>query len=145
MKKFLLPAVAISFSVLALSLFAPSAAYAQRSLHSTTKVETYMVVKIIDDNKAEDKDKIEYRAISASQFKDEEKRVKDDNALKLKEWHDLRKTDPTAPMPKKIIIKKIPRLTGYQTQKIAQEAADKLKDEEANKDNAGAKPADLKK
>ena len=65
----------------------------------------------------DDEDKIEYKAISTTQYKDEEKRVKEDNKTKIKEWHDQCKTDPQAPRPKTIYIKKIPKLSGYQTQK----------------------------
>jgi hypothetical protein len=56
----------------------------------------------------------------------------------LKEWRDLIKTDPQSPRPIRVTIKKIK--VGYETQKIAQEYADKLKDELLNKDS-NTKPA----
>ncbi len=154
MKKFLLPAVALFVSILALSLLAPSGAYAQSShtpshgAHSTTpKVETYMVIKVTDENKDESKGekKVEYKAIAASHFKDEQKRVSDDYKQKMKEWHDLRKTDSSAPMPKRIKIQKLQ--SDYETQKVAQEYADKLKKEaeDKDKDNGDAKSTDVKK
>jgi hypothetical protein len=137
MKKFL-PAVALSVSIFAMALFALSRAHAWGVPHKgTTKNESYMVIKIIDENKTDDargggaNNKIQFKVISASQYKDEEKRVNDDNATKLKEWKDLIKTDPQTPRPIKITIKKIK--TGYQTQKIAQEYCDKLRDEAEGK------------
>jgi cell division protein FtsX len=134
MKKFLLSAILLPVSIFALALVVPSGACA--AAHSTApKVETYLVITITDENKTENQ--VEYKAIATSQYKAEEKRVKDDNATKMKEWKDLKKTTPDAPAPKKIIIKKIPKLTGYLIQKDAQEAADKLKKEAA--DNAAPK------
>lgn len=141
MKKFLPPAVVLSVSILALSLLARSAAHADKPAKTTTANETYMVIKITDDNKADKK--VEYRAIATSRYKDEEKKVKDDYAQKLKEHKDLIKTDPSTPRPKKILIKKVK--TGYLTQKIAQEYADKLRDEESDKDGGVVKPKDIKK
>ena len=140
MKNTFLHAVALSLSAAVVLLLSSSAAFGQKAGGKGTTDETYMVIKIIDDNKTDNK--VEYKAIATSQYKDEEKRVKDDNTEKLKVWHDLRKTDPTAPMPKKILIKKIPKLTGYLLQKDAQEAADKLRDEESGK--APKKPVDNK-
>ncbi len=127
MKKLLLPAIALSVSILALSLLARSGSCAA-SKGAAPKVETYMVIKVTDENKTENK--VEYKAIAASQLKSEEKRVNDDYKQKLKEWHDLKKSDPTAPHPVKIAIKKLQ--VGYETQKIAQEYADKLKKEAAD-------------
>ena len=45
--------------------------------------------------------------------------------MKVKEWQDLKKTDPTVPHPVKPTIQKVG--TPYQTQTIAQKVADKLK------------------
>lgn len=147
MKKFLLPAVALSAAIFALSLLAPSAAYGQspRKGNVTKAAETYMVIKVIDENKDESKGekKVEYKAIAASQLKDEKKRGDDDFKQKMKEWHDLRKTDPNTPMPKKIKILKVQ--SDYETQKIAQEFADKKNKEEADKDSDDAKPTVHKK
>ena len=42
-----------------------------------------MVIKITDDNKTENK--VEYKVITAKQYKDEEKRIKDANTQKQKE------------------------------------------------------------
>ena len=100
--------------------------------------ETYLVIKVTDENKTENKgdNKVEYKAITASQFKTEEKRVNDDYKQKMKEWHDLKKTDPQAPMPMRT-HQEVPKT--YETQKIAQEYADKLKDEEANNGDAQSK------
>jgi hypothetical protein len=150
MKKFFLPAIALPVSLFALSLLATWEAHAQTPHHTPTKstapkVETYMVIKVTNENKDESKGehKIEYKAIATSQLKDEKKKAEDDYKQKLKEAHDLRKTDPTTPMPKKIKIQVLKR--DYETQKIAQEYADKLKDEEADKGNVGTKPKDVKK
>ncbi len=149
MKKSLLSTVALAVSVFALPFLSPSDGFAQKQPSrgsNGTANETYMVVKIVDENKDETKGekRVEYKAVSASQLKGEEKRVKEENARKLKEWHDLRITDPTAPQPKKIVIKKIPKLTGYETQTIASEVARKLTDEEADKAAGAVKPKDNK-
>ena len=99
-----------------------------------------MVIKIIDENKgnpayeSRGDNKIEYKVIPTSTYKDEEKRIKDAYTELLKEWQDLKKSDPQAPRPVKPIIKKLK--TGYQTQKIAQEYADKLRDEELEKEDS---------
>jgi hypothetical protein len=130
MKKSFLPAVALSVSIFALSLLASSGANAAASSKGAAKNETYMVIKITDESKTDNK--VEYKAIATSQLANEEKRVKDDYTQKMKEWHDLRKTDPNAPAPKKIKIQKIK--SDYETQKIAQEYADKLKAEAAGKE-----------
>ena len=146
MKKFLLPAIALSVSIFAFSLLVPSGASAAstpKPKTGTSKTETYMVIKVIDENKEENK--VEYRAVATSRYKDEEKRVKDDNAKKIKEWKDLLKTEPNTPRPKKIVIKKIPKLTDYQLMEDAQKAADKLKDEELDKDNGDQKPKDTRR
>jgi len=127
MKKSLLCALVLSAAVSAALLFTPSKACAWAGAQGKTAVpETFIVVKIGDD----------YKAIGKSTLKNERKRVDDEYATKVKEWHDLRKTDPTAPHPVKPIIKIIG--TPYETQKIAQKAADDLKDEAANKDDATA-------
>ena len=140
MKKFVLPAIAISVSLFALALFATSGTCSQPPTHPTgPKADTYMVIKVTDENKADKK--VEYKAISSSQYKDEEERVKKDNDKNLKEWKDKIKDEPSTPRPKRILIKKIK--TGYQTQKVAQDKADKLRDEEAGKDDE--KPKDTKK
>ncbi len=136
MKKFVLPAVALSVSIFALSLLAPSRAHAWASgRKGGAKTETYMVIKITDENKDESKNekKIEFKAIAASQYTAEEKRIKDEFKKKMDEWRDLKKTDPTAPQPKRIVIKKIPNLTGYLIQKDAADAAKKLQDEAEGK------------
>jgi hypothetical protein len=135
MKKFLLPAILLTVSIFALSLFTQSKAHAWSRPSGTKKNETYMVIKVTDENKTENK--VEYKAISKTQLKDEQKRAADDFKSKLKEWHDLRKTDPTAPMPKRIKIEKLK--DNYETQKIAQEYADKLRDELLGKDNGDHK------
>ena len=100
------------------------------------KVETYLVIQVTDENKTENK--VDFKATAKSQFKDEQKRAADDYKQKMEEWHDLRKTDPSAPMPKRIKIEKIQ--SDYETQKVAQEYADKLKKEAA--DNGDDKPVD---
>jgi len=142
MKESFLPAIALSVSVFALSFLVPSGANAQegrsRSGHSNSK-ETYQVIRVTDESKTDNK--VEYKAIATSQLKAEEKRIKDDYAQKLKEWHDLRKIDPQTPMPVRPVIKKYPKT--FETQKIAQEYADKLKDDEAN--NGDTKSKDVKK
>jgi hypothetical protein len=138
MKKSILSLIAVVLPVFAF-LIAPSVSFGQGKGKSGKGPDTYMVVKIIDENKVEERDRVVYKAISTSQYKDEDKRVKDENKQKMEEWHDLLKTDPQTPMPKKIVLRKIPKLVGYLTQKIAQEEADKLKAEEANKDSSGPK------
>jgi len=141
MKKFLLSTVALSVFIFVISLLAPSGSDAGVGVgkggSKKNVVETYMVIKVTDDNKAENK--VEYKAISKSQFKDEQKRAMEDYKLKMKEWHDLKKTDPTAPAPTRIRIDKIQ--SDYETMKIAQEYVEKLrKKEESNKDDP--KPED---
>ena len=146
MKKFLLPAIALSASIVAVLLFAASAAHAGVAVKSKSNKpanDTYMVVKIINENKTDQP--VEYKVITTSQLKDEEKKVKEDNAQKMKEWRDEKKADPTAPPPKRILLKKIPKLTGFETQKVAQEQADKLKQQDADKDAGDAKPKSNKK
>ena len=90
MKRFFLPAVALCVSIFALSLLMPAGAYAGGG-HSNNNTsagdETHMVIKVGD----------EYKVVTASRLKHEEKKVKDDYAQELKEWHDLKKTDPNAP------------------------------------------------
>ncbi|MEI8371930.1 MAG: hypothetical protein WCJ35_03745 [Planctomycetota bacterium] len=140
MKKLLLLAVVLSIFVI--SLFAPSGARAANPPKKAIapKAETYLVIKVTDDNKTENeaRNRVEYKAITKSQFKDEQKRAADDYKLKMKEWHDLKKTDPTAPMPKKIKIEKIQ--SDYETLKVAQEYVRKLTEEGVNKDDQ--KPKD---
>jgi cell division protein FtsX len=140
MKKSFRAAIALAFSVFALLFLVPPGANAQdrRSRSGSNNNETYLVIRVTDENKAENK--VEYKVVSTSQLKTEEKRVKDDYAQKLKEWHDLIKIDPQTPRPVPPVIKKYPKIFG--TQKIAQEYADKLKDEEAN--NGDAKSKDKK-
>ena len=132
MKKSILPDIALSLSVFALSFLWPSGAFAQHG-HGTGRTsnnntnDKYLVIKITDDSK------VDYKVIPTSQYKDEEKRVKDEYTQKVKEWHDLRKIDPQTPQPVRPVIKKMGNT--FETQKIAQEYANKLKDEEANKDS----------
>ena len=134
MKQFLLPAVTLSVSIFALSVIAPVEAYAGGAHRNNyTASETYMVIKVGD----------EYKVVPTSRLKDEEKRVKDEYAEKLKEWQDLRRIDPGALRPQKVAVKKIK--TGYLTQKIAQEYADKLRDEAADKDNGDKNLAEIRK
>jgi hypothetical protein len=129
MKKSIRSALALSISILALCLLAPSGAYAQKGKSKATAPETYMVVKIGD----------EYKVLGTTRLKDEEKRIKDEYNTKYKEWQDEKKSDPQAPRPVKPTIKKIK--TGYLTQKVAQEYADKLKEE----GKADEKPKEAKK
>ena len=143
MKKFL-PAVALSVSIFALALFALSRAHAWGVPHgSSTKTQTYLVVKIVDESKTNSRNdskpemKTEYRVIPTTQFKDEEKRLKDEYAKRRLKWLDEKKTDPTKPMPVRPTIKKIG--TPYQTQEGAQEYADKLRDEAEGKDKQNAR------
>jgi hypothetical protein len=123
MKNSFLSAIVLTFSIFALSFLVPSRACASNVKKAAAKDTTYMVVKV--GNK--------YKVISASGYKAEEKRVKDDNEQKLKEWHDLKLTDPTAPPPQKVSLTKIK--AGYQTQSKAQEYADKLTEDELTKDD----------
>ena len=142
MKKFILPAIVISVSLFALALFATYGICSQSPPHSTApKVETYLVVKVTDENKTDKK--VEFKVISASQFKDEQKRLKEEYDKKYKEWQDVKKADSTAPRPIKPTIQKIG--TSYKTQTGAQKVADKLRDDEAAKDNGDDKPKDAKK
>jgi hypothetical protein len=91
--------------------------------------ETYVVIRITDDWKDP---KYEYKVIATSAFRDEEKQIKDENDQRLIEWIDEKKNDPQTPRPAKISLTKLK--TGYQTQRIAQEYADKLTDELATAD-----------
>ena len=127
MKKSFLSAIAVSVSIFALSLLAPSGACA--AVAKNPVAETYMVVKITDPNKTDNK--VEYKVVATSQYKDEEKRVKDDNDKKVEEWQDMLKNDPKTPHPGKIVIVKLK--TGYKIQKIAQDYVDKLKADDAAK------------
>jgi len=149
MKKSLLLSIALSASVFVFALVDPPRAIAQPHGgsrghgSSSDSKETYLVVKIVGESKGENRlasrgenntdSKVEYKVINSSQYKDEERRLKDAYKQKLKEWKDLKKIEPTAPMPVKPTIKKIGDT--FQTQKIAQEYAQKLNDEEADKDN----------
>ena len=147
MKKFLLPAIVLSVSLFAQSLLVPSPAYAVggtgKSKVKTNAPETYIVIKVTDDNKTEKNEKkIEYKAIAKSQLKDERKRGDDEYKTKTKEWHDLRKTDPSAPAPKRIKIQVIQ--SDYETQKIAQDYADKKNKELEDKDAGDDKPPEKK-
>jgi len=138
MKKSLLPTIAISVSAFAILLLSSSGAYGQprpgssRSGKSGTTNETYMVIQIGD----------EYKVVTTTQYKDEEKKVREENEQKMTEWKDEIKNDPKAPRPQKVVIKKLK--TGYKVQKIAQEYADKLKDEAAGSTDT-AKPKNVAK
>ena len=143
MKKYL-PALALSVSIFALALFALSRAHAWGVPHGRpTKTQTYLVVKIVDESKTNSRNdskpemKTEYRVIPTTQFKDEEKRLKDEYAKRRLKWLDEKKTDPTKPMPVRPTIEKIG--TPYQTQKGAEEYADKLRDEAEGKDKQNAR------
>jgi len=137
MKKSSPLAIAVFVSIVALLLVAPSAAQAQHkgnrlsSKGSSSGKDTYLVVKVTDPNKPDRK--VDYKVITTSQFRDEEKRLKEDYDKLIEEWKDVKKTDHAAPMPVKGTIKKIG--TPYHSQKIAQQDATKLADEEAEKDN----------
>jgi hypothetical protein len=130
MKKSLLPTSLSSVLVLAVLFLVPAGAYAQprqpggksSSKGPASGNETYMVIKIGD----------EIKVIASSQYKEEETKVKKDNEDRMAEWQDLKKNDPQAPRPQKIVIKKLK--TGYRFQKIAQDYADKLKEEQEAKD-----------
>jgi hypothetical protein len=144
MKKSLLIAISASLTFVLFTSFSTGKAFGWAGRVSNSTNETYMVVKITDENKPTDKsprgglantnadNTVEFKVVATSQYKDEEKRVKDKYEELLKEWRDLIKTDPQTPHPIRITIKKMK--TGYKTQKIAQEYADKLKDELANQD-----------
>jgi hypothetical protein len=137
MKKFILATVTLSVAAFALSVLSPSAAIAQARKGAKSSTDTYIVVKVTDENKPEIS-KIEFKVVSASQYKEEEKRIKDLNKKLHDEWKDLLLNDPQSPKPATVTIKKMK--AGYLTQKIAQEYADKLKDELLNKDS-NTKPA----
>jgi hypothetical protein len=143
MKKSVLPATALFAFIFVLSLFSPSAVFAQNKGKSTgNKTDTYLVIKITDENKPEN-NRVEYRVVSASQYTDEEKRVKDEYKKKVDEWLDLKKADATAVRPVKPIIKKIG--TSFKTQGGAQKVADKLKADELDNGGAAPKPKDDKR
>jgi len=134
MKKSLLPAFALFASAVALLMFAPVQAFAQprsggsRGSKTGTTNETYMVIQIGD----------EYKVVTATQYKEEEKKVKEDNDQRLTEWKDEIKNDPKVPRPQKVVIKKLK--SGYKVQRIAQEYADKLKDEAAAANGDAPRP-----
>ena len=90
----------VSVSIFALSLLAPSEACAQRP-PSKPPDESRDLHGHQDDRREQGRKKVEYKAIATSQYKDEEKRIKEDYEQKMKEWHDLKKTDPTAPRPRR--------------------------------------------
>jgi hypothetical protein len=96
------------------------------------KTETYIVIQIKDEG-------IKYEAVTKTGLKDKTKQLKDDYDQRYKEWKDEVKTDPKAPRPKKPIIKQMPGAT-FETQKGAQDYAEKLQKEEDEK--SGKKPDD---
>ena len=138
MKKFLLPAVLLFIFVISLLVPLSELEAGPPKKAVAPKAETYLVIKVTDEGKAENR--VEYKAIAKSQFKDEQKRAADDYKLKMKEWHDRRITDPTDSMPKKIKIEKIQ--SDYETLKVAQEYVRKLTEEGSNKDDP--KPKDTR-
>jgi len=125
MKKFHLFTVVFSAFIFTITLLAPSGAYPSgtRTRNNSSASETYMIINMGD----------EYKVVPTSRLKDEKKKVDDDYTQELKECHDLGKTDPCVPRPRKLCIKKIK--IGYLTPKIAQEYVDKLTDEAADQDN----------
>ncbi len=144
MKRPFLPAIALSVAAFAVSFLVSSGANAQPSGRphgggNTNGNETYLVIRVTTEDKTDKK--VEFKVISSSQYKTEEKRIKDEYAQKVKEWRDLRKIDPQTPLPAKPVIKKYPKV--FETQKIAQDYADKLRDDEAN--GTATKPNDAKK
>jgi hypothetical protein len=133
MKKPILAAVALCVAFFGSSMLSPSHAFAQSGSRaprgsSANANDTYYVVQIGE----------EYKVVAKSRFKDEQKRLDDDYKKALKEWLDRRRIEPDAKRPVKLIIKKIG--TPFQTEKVAQEEAQKLKDEAAAK-QAGKAPA----
>ena len=64
-----------------------------------------MVVKITDENKADNK--VEFKVVATSQYKDEEKRVKDDNNTEDEGMEGPDQDRSPAPRPIKITIKKL--------------------------------------
>jgi hypothetical protein len=128
MKKPVLFAVALGIALSGSSMFSPSRAVAGvGTRNNSTANETYLVVQIGD----------EYKVVPKSRLKDEQKRIEEDYKKAFKEWQDLRKIEPDAKRPVKYIIKRIG--TPFQTEKIAQEEVQRLKDEAANKDKAALK------
>jgi hypothetical protein len=116
----------LTAAVLALSVLCvvvPKLAIAAGSNNSKgPKEESYIVIQEGED----------YKAITASSYNDEVKRLKDDYKQKMDLWQDDRKSDPTIPQPKKIIPKKV--MTGFKTQQGAKDYIDKLLDKEGKND-----------
>jgi hypothetical protein len=117
--------------------FAPLAARATGSKPSKSNntTPTYIILKVTDE-------KVDYRVIQTSAFKDESKRINEAYTLKLKEWHDEVKSNPKAPRPIKPLVKKLP--TTFETQKGAQDYIDnKFKGEDGKfKEDEGKKDTD---
>ena len=59
-----------------------------------------MVIGITDDWKNPN---YEYKVIATTAFRDEEKRVKEENDQRLLEWDDEKKNDPQTPQPPRIL------------------------------------------
>jgi hypothetical protein len=128
MKRTLLSAVSAMAVAVAVCLIALPDARAGRGINpggGKTKDETYIVIKITDE-------RVEYKAITQTSLKEERKRIEDDYKQRYKEWLDARKTDPNIPRPVKPIIRTMPGAT-FQTQKGAQDYADKFNKEEEEK------------
>ena len=132
MKKLLVVAIAATALFAAAFFVLSSEVYAQGATkHAPSggkggakQDETVYVVQIGD----------EYKAIKKSDYRNEEKKLEEDYKQAIKEWQDSRKLDPKAPRPPKPIMKK---KGTFQTDKVAQDFIDKLKEEDEKK--AGGK------
>jgi hypothetical protein len=94
----------------------------------TTQNEQYAVVEIGD----------EIKSIRVSDIPNEKKRVAEDYKKAMKEWNDLKKSDPQAERPPKLSVKTLKQ--GFNTQKGADEYRDKLLEKTGKGDKAGARP-----
>jgi hypothetical protein len=128
MKKSVLISFAATAAFAACLLFVPQEASAQRpgggGKAGAKQDETVYVIQVGD----------EYKKVKRSELTTEKKKVEDDYKQALKEWQDIRKSDPKAPRPVKPLIK---QKGTFQTDIGAQEFIDKLKEDDEKK---GIKP-----
>jgi hypothetical protein len=89
--------------------------------------QTYVVVQIGE----------EYKVLDSSRINDEKKDLKKKYEEKMKEWQDLRKSDPKLERPVRLNLRIIK--SGFKTQKGADEYRQTLEEKDTGKDKT-AKP-----
>jgi hypothetical protein len=107
--------------------YAPSSHRSSSRSSSTTKTDTWIIVKIGDD----------YKTIRQADLKQEEKRLKDDYTQKIKEWQDLKKSDPKAEKPVQVAIKRVGPT--FKTQKGADQYRQDLDEKEGKGDKKNSR------